>query len=264
VPLLHGRDFSEADRHDSPFVAIVSRALAERDFRGQDPIGQRVRCGLDAPDTWMTIVGVVGDVRQDSPGSAPAAELYMPLEQHPYYANEVQVVMRTAVDPRSLAGAVRQKMRALNPAMAVRFTTLEAMVAASIDTPRFRTFLVGAFAALALLLAMAGVYGVMAYVTAQRTPEFGLRVALGAGRATVFAHVVGRASRLAAVGLVLGLLLSVAAGRLVTTMLFELTPLDRTTYAVALGILAAVVLVAAAVPAWHASRVDPVTALRQE
>jgi len=146
VPVAQGRDFDDRDRFDSPFVAIVSRSLARQQFLGEDPIGRRIRCGLDAPDTWMTIVGVAGDVRQDSPGAEPEPEIYMPLTQHPYHANEVQVVLRTSLPAEALAPAVRAAMQSAAPGTALKFTTLEAMVAASIHTPRFRALLFGAFA----------------------------------------------------------------------------------------------------------------------
>jgi putative ABC transport system permease protein len=264
VPLLRGRDFGDADGYDAPFVAIVNQALARETFPGEDPIGRRVRCGLDAPDKWMTIVGVVGDVRQDSPATPPEPQLYMPLQQHPYHANEVHVVLRTSVAPSALVPAVRARMLRLTPQTALRFATLDDMVGASIGTPRFRTYLVGGFAALALLLAMAGVYGVTAYLTAQRTREFGVRVALGAQRREVFALVLGRVARLAVLGLLLGAGLSVVGGRLVASLLFGLQPLDVATYAAALVLLASVAIAAAVIPAWQASRVDPISALRAE
>jgi predicted permease len=263
VPLLRGRDFDERDHYDTPFVAIVSRSLARQQFAGEDPIGRRIRCGLDS-DAWMTIVGVVGDVRQDSPGAAPEPELYMPLTQHPYYANEVEVVVRSTVPPASLAAAVRKRMRALTPETAVKFTTLDEMISASIDTPRFRAVLFGAFSALALLLAVAGVYGVLAFLTAQRTAEFGLRVALGAPRGRLFGQVVTRAAALGLPGLGLGVGVAAAAGRLLDGMLFGLTGRDPATYVGVAMILGGVILAAAAVPAWRAARVDPVVALRQE
>jgi putative ABC transport system permease protein len=264
IPLDRGRDFSDADRHNSPFVAIVSRTLAKRDFPAGDPIGQRIRCGLDAPETWMTVVGVVGDVRQDSPGSAPGAAIYMPLEQHPYHANEVHVVIRADVEPGTLAEPVRRKMRALNPTMAMKFATLDEMVASSIDTPRFRTYLLGVFASLALLLAMAGVYGVMACAAAQRTAEFGVRLALGAGRGRVFAVVLAQAAGLGFAGLSVGIALSLAAGRMVRTMLYGVTPLDTPAYVAAAALLSVAVLAAGMVPAWQATRIDPVLALRTD
>lgn len=263
IPLLRGREFTARDRYDAPFVAVVSESLARQSFPNEDPIGRRLQCGLDSPN-WMTIVGVVGDVRQQSPASAPGPELYMPLEQHPYHANEVQVALRTAVDPGTLVAAVRLKVRDRNPEVATKFTTLEAMVADSIATPRFRTFLVAVFAGLALALAMAGVYGVMTYVVSQRTAELGIRMALGAAPADVLRLILGRAALLAAAGLGLGLALSVAANRLLAGLLFGLKPTDALTYTTVLGAIGLVTLAAAAAPAWRATRIDPVRALRDQ
>ena len=263
IPLLHGREFSSRDQYNANFVAIISEALARETFPNEDPLGKRVQCGLDSPN-WMTIVGIVGDVRQDSPASAPGPELYMPLQQHPYHANELQVMVRTAVEPGSLINAVRQKVRSLNPEIAMKFTTLDTMVSDSIARPRFRMLLISAFAGLALLLVMAGVYGVMSYVTAQRTSEFGLRAAMGATPGDLVALVLKSAVRLAAVGLALGILLSLAAGRAMASMLFGLRPADATTYLAVLCSVTPIVLLAAAVPAWRAARIDPLTALREE
>jgi len=264
IPLIGGREFSPRDQYDSPFVAIVSQALARGSFPNEDPIGRRLQCGLDAPSQWMIIVGVVGDVHQNSPASAPAPELYMPLKQHPYFANELQVVLRTSLPPDSLIASVRQKVRAMNPEIAMKFTTMDSMVADTIAKPRFRVFLIGVFAALALLLAMAGVYGVMNYVITQRTAEFGLRVALGATPGDVVGFVLAKALRLAATGLAAGLALSLAASSLMSSMLFGLKPTDATTYAIVVAAVTPVILLAAAIPAWRATRIDPLTALREE
>ena len=263
IPLLNGREFSSRDEYGANFVAIISEALARETFPNEDPLGKRIQCGLDSPN-WMTIVGVVGDVRQDSRASVPGPELYMPLKQHPYHANELQVVVRTAVEPGWLINAVRQKVRALNPEVAMKFTTLDAMVADSIARPRFRMLLISAFAGLALLLVMAGVYGVMSYVTTQRTAEFGLRAALGAAPGDLVSLVLKSAIQLAAVGLAIGILLSLAAGRAMASMLFGLKPADTLTYLAVLCAVTPVVLLAAAVPAGRAARIDPLTALREE
>jgi predicted permease len=263
IPLSRGRDFSSRDLYDAMPVAIISEALARESFPNQDPIGQRLQCGLDSVGKWMTIVAVVGDVRQSSPASAPEPEMYMPLEQHPYFANELQVVIRTALDPTSLTGAVRREVRAMNPETAMKFTTMDAMVAGSISKPRFRMFLISAFAALALILALVGVYGVMSFVITQRTSEFGLRVAMGAKPADVVGLVLRGALRLAAIGLAIGLLLSLAASRVMASMLFALKPTDAVTYVAVLIAVTPVILLAAAIPAWRAARIDPVTALRQ-
>ena len=263
IPLVRGREFSSRDEYNAPFVAIISEALARETFPTEDPLGKRIQCGLDSPN-WMTIVGVVGDVRQDSPASPPAPQLYMPLKQHPFHANELQVVLRTAVEPGSLAQAVRQKVRALNPEIALKFTTLEEMVAESIARPRFQMFLISAFAALALSLVMAGVYGVMSYVTTQRTSEFGLRMAMGATPGDLVALVLKGAIRLAVVGLAVGFLLSLASGSAINSLLFGLKPVDFITYLAVFGAVLPVVLLAAVVPAWRAARIDPLTALRDE
>jgi putative ABC transport system permease protein len=264
IPLVSGREFSSRDQYDAPFVAIVSQALARQSFPNEDPIGRRLQCSLDAPSKWMTIVGVVGDVRQQSPASAPAPELYMPLKQHPYFANEVQVVMRANVPPESLIAAVRQRVRAMNPEIAMKFTSMDTTLADSIAKPRFRVFLISVFAALALVLAMAGVYGVMNYVVAQRRSEFGLRVALGASSGDVLFLVLGRALRLAGMGLTTGLALSLAASRLISSLLFGLKSTDAMTYAIVVVAVTPVILLAAAIPAWRATRVDALTALREE
>lgn len=263
IPLSSGRDFSSRDLYDATPVAIVSTALARDSFPNQDPIGQRLQCGLDSAGKWMTIVGVVGDVRQSSPASAPEPELYMPLQQHPYMANELQVVIRTPLDPNSLTGAVRRQVRAMNPETAVKFTTMDAMLAGSISKPRFRMFLITTFAALALVLALVGVYGVMSFVITQRTSEFGLRIAMGAKPADVVGLVLRGALKLAATGLAIGLLLSLAVSRVMASMLFALKPTDAITYVAVLLAVTPVILIAAAIPAWRATRIDPVTALRQ-
>jgi putative ABC transport system permease protein len=263
VPMLSGRDFNSGDGNDHPFVAIISESLARQSFPGKNPIGHIIKWGLDGT-TWMTVVGVVADVRQDSPADTPRATVYAPLLQHPYYANEVQVVMRTAVSPTSLIDAVRGKMHSLSPGAATKFTTMEAMVSDSIATPRLRMMLAGLFAGLALLLAMAGMYGVMSYVTTQRIPEFGVRVALGASPRNVLMLVLRRAAQMAVLGVAAGLALAFSAARVMNSMLFGLKATDAITYAAVLLAVTPIVVLAAAIPAWRAARVDPVVALRHE
>lgn len=263
IPTLRGRDFTANDTYDHQFVAVISESLARQSFAGKDPIGHEIECGLDQPK-WMTIVGVVADVRQDSPASSPGPTIYMPLQQHPYHANEVELVMRSAISPTALIDPVRSKMRSLNPEIATKFTTMEAMVADSIATPRLQTALVGLFAGLALLLAMAGMYGVMSYVTTQRIPEFGVRMALGASPHKVMALVLRRAAQMTVLGVGIGLLLAFSVSRVMNSMLYGLKSTDALTYAGVLLAVTPIVVLAAAVPAWRASRVDPVIALRTE
>jgi predicted permease len=262
IPLLRGRDFDDSDVYDRPFVAIVSQSLARQQFGNDDPLGHRIMCGLDALQKWMTVVGVVGDVRQASPASEPGPELYMPLRQHPYVANEVQVVVRTKVAPESLIPIVQQTVRSANPEVAMKFTTLEASVNDSIAAPRFRATLVALFASLALLLALAGIYAVMSYMTAQRMAEFGLRVALGAKSADVVRLVLMRASRLIVVGGTIGLLVALATNRIVATLLFGIKSTDVPTYVGVLLTGMPLVIAASAIPAARAARVDPMRVLK--
>jgi len=263
IPLLRGRDFTVSDTYEQQFVAIISESLARQSFPGKDPIGHQIECGLDEP-RWMTIVGVVADVRQDSPASSPGPTIYMPLQQHPYHANEVELVMRSAISPTALIDPVRTKMRSLNPEIAIKFVTMEAMVADSIATPRLQMMLAGLFAGLALVLAMAGMYGVMSYVTTQRIPEFGVRMALGASPHKVVALVLQRAAQMALLGIGIGLVLALAASRVMNSMLYGLNATDAPTYAGVLLAVTPIVVLAAAIPALRASRVDPVVALRTE
>ncbi len=263
IPVRHGRGFDQGDVYERPFVAIVSESLARESFGSEDPIGHRIMCGFDASDKWMTIVGVVGDVRQDSPASVPGPQLYMPLRQHPYAANEVQIVVRTSVPPESLTEAVRQTARQLSPELATRFTTLERSVGDSIAAPRFRMALVSSFATLALMLAVAGMYAVMSYVTSQRTTEMGLRMALGASASDLARLVLGSAARLMAAGVGLGLLLALASSRVVASMLSGIEPTDAPTYAAVLLVALPLVILAAALPALRAARVQPMVALRE-
>jgi predicted permease len=262
IPVVRGREFDETDVYERPFTAVVSESLARETFPGQDPIGQRIMCGYDSPE-WMTIVGVVGDVRQSSPASSPGPELYMPLRQHPFTSTRLQLVVRSSADPESLIGSVRQTLRAAAPDVAVRFTTLETSVDGSIAGPRFRMALVSGFAALALLLAASGMYAVMSYVTSQRTSEFGLRAALGARTLALVRLVLGSAARLATAGVLLGIALALLTGRVLSAMLFGVTPFDTATYGAVLLLALPVVLLAAAVPAVRAARVDPMVALRE-
>jgi hypothetical protein len=152
-------------------------------------------------DKWMTVVVVVGDVRQESPAERPGATLYMPMTQHPFYANQIHVVLRTAVKPLNLINAVDERIARVDPLIARRYTTMDAMVDKSVATERFRAALISSFAGVGLLLAMLGVYGTMAYSVAQRRFEFGVKMALGAERGTILRSVLGHASKVACVGI---------------------------------------------------------------
>ena len=265
IPLVRGRGFRASDGYNAPAVAIVSESLARRSFPGKDPIGQQIQCGMDSQSLrWMTIVGVVKDVRQDALSSTPRPTLYMPLAQHPYRARNLQFILHTAGDPHSLQDAIERKAHSIDPAIAIRFTTMGRMVSDTTSDSRFRTALLDAFASIALLLAILGVYGVTSYTTAQRIPEIGIRMTLGATRGEIVSLFVRHVLRPAAVGLALGLLLGVGFSRWISTMLYGVNAFDPMTYGLALAGTFAAVLLAAWAPARRAASVDPMQALRSE
>jgi len=261
VPVNHGRDFSDGDIRDAPFTAVINETLAQRAFPGQDPIGRVIFCGYDSTKP-MKIVGVVGDVRQYGPAVEPESEVYLPYQQHAYMS--LSLVVRTAVDPRSLVEVMRHKARARSAEVPVKFTTLEASLYQDLAAPRFRTLLLGIFAGLAVCLAMAGVYGLMAYLVSQRTNEIGVRMALGASSSNVLWLVFRQGMAFASVGLALGVGGAVAATRLLTSVLFEVKPSDLITYASVTVLLGAVALLASYIPARRATKIDPMVALRYE
>jgi putative ABC transport system permease protein len=263
IPLKAGRDFNARDGEDAPFTVVINETLARKSFPGENPLGRVLFCGLDSSNP-MTIVGIAGDVRQWGPGTPPMAEMFMPYAQHPGWATDLKLLLRTSADPAALSEAVRRKIQERDPAVPVKFSTMQESVAAGVAGPRFRMVLLGIFAALAVCLAMAGVYGVMSYMVGQRANEIGLRMALGASSRDVLRLVLGQGLLLAAIGLGIGLAGAVAATRLLRSLLFEVKPNDPLTYAAVAGILAVIALAACCVPALRATRVDPLVALRQE
>jgi putative ABC transport system permease protein len=265
MKLLRGRDFNAADTSTGPMVVVISESLARQTFPKEDPLGHRIMCGFDmASMKGMTIVGVVSDVRQDSPASQPGPALYVPLSQHPDRADQVEVVLRSSGDPDTLLPMVQKTIREMNPQVATKFTTMTELVNDSVSAQRFRSALAGSFAILALLLAVSGMYAVMSYVTTRRTSEFGLRSALGAPPSSIVGLVLGDAAKMTIFGVVAGLLLSLAVGRLLNGMLFDLKSTDPATYVGVVAVLLPVIVFAAALPAWRSSRVDPMIALRNE
>jgi putative ABC transport system permease protein len=263
IPLRSGRDFNDGDTYDAPFVAVINESLAKAALPGQDPLGRLIFCGLDSPNA-MKIVGVIGDVRQDGPAHEPSPEIYMPYQQHPMPATDLSVLVRTSLEPAALSGAIREQVRKLSSDVPLKFTTMEASLSANVAAPRFRTLLLGIFAALAVCLSMAGVYGVMSYVVGQRANEIGLRVALGASSADVLRMVLRQSLTLTAVGILLGLAGAAGVTQLLSSMLFGVKATDPMTYAGVVALLIAVALLATYVPARRAMRVDPMVALRYE
>jgi predicted permease len=265
IPLIEGHDFHSADAYDAPAVAIISESLARQSFPGQDPIGRQIQCGLDSQSMrWMTIVGVVKDVRQDALASTPGPILYMPLAQHPYRAANLQFILHTTGDPLGLQDAVQRKVHSVDPAIAVRFTTMGALVADTASDSRFRTALLDGFAGLALLLAIVGVYGVTSYTTAQRISEIGIRMTLGATRKQIVTMFLRRSLQLMFFGIVIGLLLGILLSRFISVMLYGVRPTDLLTYGIGILAMVIAVLFAGYVPARRAAGMDPMQALRSE
>jgi putative ABC transport system permease protein len=264
VPVVRGRDFTDRDRIDAPFVAIINEQLAKDSFPDVDPIGRTIRCGLDTLEP-MTIVGVVKDIRTRGPGRPVQAELYMPYEQHQGPATALNIVMRTdAADPLALGATAARHIRERNPDVPVRVETMETTMAGATAAPRFRTVLLVTFAVVALVLAIAGVYGVMAYTVSQRVPEIGLRVALGASPSDVMGLVLKDGGLLIGLGLVAGAALSFAGSRFLTGLLFGVSARDPLVFAGVSLLVAIAALAACLIPGRRALRVDPLLALRAE
>jgi putative ABC transport system permease protein len=212
----------------------------------------------------MTIIGVVGDVREGGPARETIPECYMPFRQHVYKNSSLSVVTRTVGDPTALTDTLRRIAHNRSPDVPVTFTTMESDASENVASPRFRTLLFGIFAGLAVLLAMAGVYGVMAYAVNQRSSEIGLRMALGASTGSVLQLILRQGLVFAGIGLAVGLAASVAGTRLLTSVLFQVRPNDPWVYLAVAVLLGVVALAASYVPARRAAKIDPLTALRQE
>ena len=263
IPLRRGRDFSVRDRYDAPFVVIVNEALARQAFGDADPIGRNLACGMDSPK-FMTIVGVAGDVRSSDPSKQPGPEIYLPFEQHPVTATSLALVARTATEPMNVANTFREIIRSVNGDVPVRTSTMNDALSISVATPRFRTLLIGVFAFFALALAIAGVYGVMAYAVSRRTSEIGVRMAMGAASTDILRLVMAQGLRLALIGIAIGCALAFALAQLLRGMLFAVAPADPVVFVAVPLALLATVAAATAVPALRAARVDPMQALRAE
>ena len=264
IPILRGRSLSNADRDGSEPVLLVSQSAARQSFPDTDPIGRQVMFSWDSDPRWFTIVGVVGDVRQDSPASKPAPTFYLPIAQHPRRATDVQLMVRTHTDASLMMLAMTQFMMRQFPQVAVRGATMQESIGESERAQHFRTLLFGSFAGVSILLAMTGMFGVTAYTVTQRRFEFALRLALGAQRSQVLGMVIGRALVVAAFGVVGGVALSFAATRGLGALLGELPTFDLAAYAVSTVGVLAITVTATLQPAWRAATAAPMTVLRDE
>jgi putative ABC transport system permease protein len=268
VPLLQGRLFTPADIDKAPAVVVINATMARTFFSGENPIGKRMQLGATPENEvpWMEVVGVVGDLLQGL-DLGPAAEMYLPYRQAdallPVF--QMSVVLRTAADPLTQASALRSVLAEIDPNQPlVKVRSMEENMSASVAQPRFRTWLIGIFAALALMLAAVGVYGVMSYTVTQRTSEIGIRVTLGAQSTDVFRSIVGEGARVALFGVAAGLVAALALTRLLRTFLYGVSVFDPATFLAVALLLTLISVAACYFPARRATRVDPIVALRYE
>ncbi|HKQ07299.1 MAG TPA: ABC transporter permease [Blastocatellia bacterium] len=266
IPLLKGRFFDERDRAGSLPVAIVNETFAKRFFEGEDPLGKRYCYGQPSSDgktEWLTIVGVVGDMRRTGYDKAARPETFMAQDQNPDSA--LTIVARTAGDPASYAPALRDAVWAVDKDQSVfSIKTMDATLAEMTAERRFNMLLLGIFAAVAMVLAGVGIYGVMSYSVTQRMHELGIRIALGASQRDVLRLVIGQATRLALIGVGAGLIAAFFLTRLMASLLYGVSATDFATFLLISSLLTGVSLAASFVPARRAMKVDPMVALRYE
>jgi ABC-type antimicrobial peptide transport system permease subunit len=265
IPILRGRGFNDGDGPSAPHVALISEAVARQKWPGQDPIGQTIEFGnMDGDLRLLTIVGIVGEVRKHSLETAPRPTVYVNYRQRPGSAYQFDIALRTSSDPGVVSGSVAKVLNQLDPTVPPRLSTFNQVFSQSISSRRFNLLLVGIFALAAMLLALAGVFGVLAYSVAQRTQEIGVRIALGATRGKILKMILGQGLITVGVGIAIGLAGSFLLTRTMRSMLFEVGPNDPLTLAGIAVLLTLVALVASYIPARRATRVDPMIALRYE
>jgi predicted permease len=264
IPLLRGRFFSEQDSPSNPNVAIISETLARRYFANQDPIGRQIRFGFPPNgNVSREIVGVVGDVRDVALSQKPGPMMHVPFAQAPLYGGEV--VVRSSLSASSVAAAIRQAVHSIDKDLPVTDVgSFPDALGQSISRERFRTFLLGSFSAIALVLAAVGIFGVISYSASQRTHEIGIRMALGAQRCDVLHLILGQGAKLALLGLGIGVVLAFLLTRLIASLLYSVSATDPLTFGAVAIVLLGVAVTACYIPARRAMRVDPMVALRYQ
>jgi putative ABC transport system permease protein len=267
IPVIKGRDFDDRDKYGSTRVLIISETFARQYFPNEDPIGKRIKPGIYTIEgdslTMREIVGVVGNVRNYSLSKEARAAYYLPYAQMPF--SDMAVVVKTTGEPHSLISGVTKEVAAMDPDIPLfGVKSMEEYLSSSVAAPRFNTTLLTIFAIVALVLTVVGLYGVMSYSVAQRTNEIGIRLALGAQARDVLLMIVKQGSVLIGLGLAIGLLGAYALTRLIASLLFGVTAKDPFTFVAVAVLLALVALLACYIPAWRATKVDPMEALRCE
>ena len=265
IPLLRGRLFSDSDDMKSMPVVIIDRSVAEKSWPGEEAIGKRIRSQMDrAGDVWMTIIGVVGDVRQSGLDANVYPAIYVPYTQRPYRAREMTIAARATGDPSSLIAAARREVAQIDKNLPASFDSLDQLLSKSIASRRYNLIVLGVFAALALILSMVGIYGVMSYSVTQATREIGIRMALGADQKDVMKMVLGNGMMLSIAGVMIGLGMAFGLTRLMASLLYTVSATDAMVFVAAPVLIVAVSLFACWVPTRRAMKVDPQVALRYE
>jgi putative ABC transport system permease protein len=263
IPVLEGRGLADSDTAEAQRVAVVNRVLADRFFPNGRAVGARIRLGPNPKAPWITIVGIVGNVRHAGPETEPAPEAFRPTVQD--VNGDMALVVRTTGAPETLVPAVRSAVRAVDPTVTLwRVRTVANVMDEHLAPRRLAMLLVTGFGGLALALALLGIYGVMSYTVAERVPEIGVRLALGADPHGILRMIVGDGMRLTVPAVLTGVAAAFAVTRLAGALLFDVSPTDPATYATVVAAIAAVALLACYVPARRASRVDPLVAIRAE
>jgi predicted permease len=272
IPMVQGRGFQATDAGASGLVAVVNETLVNTFWKGQNPIGQRLRPSFGGDPPWFTVIGVAKDVKQGGVDQKTGTEAYFFMEQTAnapppfnFSLGTANIVLRSTLPPSSLQSTVEGVVRKADPAVPmVRFRDMNGVFDEAIRRPRLLAQLLGAFAGLALLLAAIGTYGVLSYMVAERRREIGIRMALGADQGSVLGSVMKQGLTLTSVGVVAGLAGALALNRLIASLLFGVKPSDPATIVGVVVTISVVATVACLLPAWRASRVDPIVVLRDE
>jgi putative ABC transport system permease protein len=266
IPLRAGRTFSERDNPTALPVMLINESFARKFFPGADPVGQQLVVGPEVPRPPREIVGVVSDTRHNSLGRPPLPEMYLPLPQTEYSPRQLDIIIRTSAPSLSgLNTMVRDAVHAIDRDLYVAdVRPMSQMLGASLSQPRFNMMLLAVFAAVAMVLATIGIYGVIAYSVTQRTREIGIRMALGAQRTQMLGMVLRQSMTLVIIGIAIGFVVALAATRVMATLLYGVSANDMSIYAVVVVLLGAAALLASYVPARRAMKVDPMVALRYE
>jgi predicted permease len=262
APLRRGRFFTEADAEGKQRVAIIDEATARRYWADRDPLGRRLRIDRGATQPWTSVVGIVKDIKHDGLNIDGVPHIYVPIYQN--QNRDLSVVMRTSLPAKLLEPQVRHEIQSIDPGLPVfNVTSMNEVLDASLAARRFSADLVAGFAGLAILLGAIGIYGLLAYMVGQRSHEIGLRMALGARRADVLRLVLGKGVVLAAAGVVAGVVFSACAASTMASLLYGVRPHDPAVFVVVPSLLLGVALLASYIPAWRATKVDPIVALRE-